>query len=440
MASLGDRPPEVRTELPGRAGRAYVDRLAETECPAFTARRKRRAEQTGAPHDPIVWAEARGVNVVDTDGNVYVDLTSGFGVAAVGHGHPRVLDAVRVQSERLVHGLGDVYPSDVKVRLLERVAALAPFAGARVLLSLSGADAVETALKTARLASGRPGVLAFVGGYHGLSHGPLAVCGYSEAFRRPFADQLNPHVTFAPFPADESAVEGALAAADAAFEAGVGAVLVEPILGRGGVVLPPPGFLATLSARAHARGVVRIADEIFVGLGRTGVPLVSVVEGFEADLLCLGKALGGGLPVSACVGRPEIMAAWGDPSGEALHTGTFFGHPLGCAAALAALDILEDEDLGARAVARGAAFRAAVEGASPKGVVALRGRGLLFGLELGAPGAALAVVRALLERGYLALPAGADARVVQVVPPLVISEARLAEAAEALVAALGACA
>lgn len=436
--TLGSQLPTVRNPLPGEVGRAYVDRLAATECPAFTARRKRRAEASGAPHDPIVWTEALGSNVVDADGNVYVDLTAGFGVASVGHRHPRVVEAVRAQSEKLLHALGDVHPSDVKIRLLEKLASLAPFEGARTLLALNGADAVETALKTVTLASKKPGILAFEGGYHGLSHGPLAVCGYSAAFRAPFREQLNPHVVFAPFPRATDDVEAALDAVFACVRDDVGAILVEPILGRGGVWLPPPGFLRGLGERARARGLLVIADEIFVGLGRTGSTFRSVSEGLVPDVLCVGKALGGGLPVSACVGRPEVMAAWGSPDGEAIHTGTFYGHPLGAAAALASLEVIESEGLAARAAEVGARFRASLESRGMAHVREVRGAGLVLGVQLDAPGLSLTVVRSLLEKGYLALPAGADASVLQLVPPLVIEERLLDAFADALSAVLGA--
>lgn len=423
--------------LPGPLGREFVDRLAATECPAFTARRQRRAELTGAPHDPIVWAEASGANVVDTDGNVFVDLTSGFGVAAIGHSHPRVLDAVRVQSERLMHALGDVHPSDVKIRLLETIAARMPFADARTLLATSGSDAVEIAIKNAMLVSKKPGLLAFEGGYHGLGHGPLAACGYSAAFRAPFAAQLNPHVRFAPFPSAETDVATAIAAVEAQLDDSIGAILVEPALGRGGVHFPPAGFLAALGAMAHARGLVVIADEIFVGLGRMGVPLVSVAEGLDADLICLGKSLGGGMPISACVGKPGIMAAWGEPGGEAIHTGTFYGHPLACAAALAALDVIDREHLGERALELGQAFVEALTAEAPPHMTGIRHRGLMIGVQLDAPGLALSAVRGMLEAGYLALPAGADASVVQIIPPLVIHAELLEDAATTLADVLG---
>jgi 4-aminobutyrate aminotransferase-like enzyme len=254
MDALGELLPRIQTSPPGALSQRWVDELAASECPALTQRRARRNERAGAPLDPIVWAQARGANVQDVDGNVYVDLSAGFGAASVGHAHPRVTAAIAAQSTRLMHALGDLQPSDVKVRLLSRLAALFPTQDCRVMLGLSGSDAVEAALKTALLFTGRAGVLAFEGGYHGLSYGPLAACGYDAAFRAPFAAQLNPHVGFVPYPHTTSALTTTLAAVSGALGAlgtRVGAVLVEPVLGRGGVVVPPAQFLPELSALCH---------------------------------------------------------------------------------------------------------------------------------------------------------------------------------------------
>lgn len=432
----GDALPEVRVPIAGPASERLLDVLARTECPAMTARRARRAEVSGAPHDPIVWSRAVGANVVDVEGNVFVDLTSGFGAAAIGHAHPRVVEALRDQATRLVHGLGDLHPSDVKIRLLERLAALAPWPDARVILGLSGSDAVEAAIKTAVLATERPGVLAFEGSYHGLAHGPLAACGYSVSFRRPFAAQLNPHVVFAPWPAPTTAVADALSAIDEALgasEIAIGAVLVEPILGRGGVRIPPPGFLPALAAWARKRSALLIVDEVQTGLGRTGELFRFLDEGLEPDLVCIGKALAGGMPVSACLGSTSVMRAWGSPDKEAIHTGTFFGHPLGAAAALATLDVLEEEGLAARARSVGERLRDELTKALRRHATVrdVRGCGLLVGIEIDRGDRALRMVRMLLERGYLVLPAGADATVIQLLPPLGIAETLL----EAFIAA-----
>jgi 4-aminobutyrate aminotransferase/(S)-3-amino-2-methylpropionate transaminase len=420
--------PSVQAPLPAERGRALVEQLAAAESPALTARRARRSERSGAPHDPIVWARARGVNVWDADGNRYVDMSAGFGASAVGHGASAVTRAVQAQAEKLLHALGDVHPSDVKVELLARLQALAPFADAKVMLGCNGADAVTAALKTAALHTGKPGVLAFAGGYHGLSYGPLAACGYSEAFRAPFAAQLNPHVAFAPYPAASVALQDAIDAVERAWGArqDIGAVLIEPVLGRGGAVVPPAGFLAALQALCERRGALLIADEVLTGLGRTGALLRSVHDGARPALICLGKALGGGLPVSACLGRADVMAAWGDPGSEALHTGTFFGNPLGCAAALAALDVVQRENLCARAGSIGAWFASELRDRVGARVREVRGAGLLLGVELASGEQTLRAVRALLERGYITVPAGMGGRVVSLTPPLVIEEARLA--------------
>jgi len=428
----GDALPSVRAPLPGAVGRALVDTLAAHECPGLTARRRRRAEASGAPHDPIVWSTAYGANVTDVDGNVYVDLTAGFGAALLGHSHPRVVAAVRQQSERMLHALGDVYPSDVKIALEARLAAMAPW-DARVILGLSGADAVEAALKTARLHTGRAGVLAFHGAYHGLSYGTVALCGYREAFRVPLRGQLNPAVRFVPYPTDvgtlasvSRAIEEALATGD------FGAVIVEPVLGRGGVVAPPPGFFPALREQTARAGVLLVADEIYTGLYRTGVRFRSVVDGCVPDVICLGKALGGGLPVSACLLREDIARAWGTCEGEAIHTSTFLGNPLACAAALAALDVLDDAATHA-AIAR--ASHALTDVLARTGLP-VASAGLLAALRLGAPGRALKVMRALLDRGYVVLPGGAEADVLTFTPPCCITDAQLEAFGEALRASL----
>jgi 4-aminobutyrate aminotransferase-like enzyme len=432
---LGDSTPSVRTPLPGPVSARWVEALARTECPSLTARRARRAERSGASYDPIVWAEARGANVRDADGNVFVDLTGGFAVAAVGHGHPRVVAAIAAQAGKLVHALGDVHPSEPKIALLARLAEAMPFAEARVVLGQNGSDAIAAALKTAMLRTGRPGVVAFDGGYHGLMYAPLALCGYSTAFREPFAAQLNPHVRFAPYPRGES--HAALALLDRLLDESVGAVVVEPALARGGVVFPPDDFLGALASLCRARGALLIADEIFTGFGRTGARFAFERAGVTPDLVCLGKALGGGMPISACIGPLDVMKAWGDPGKEAIHTATFSGHPIACAAALATLDVLDEEGLYERAELNGANALAEL-GALRRhpSVRDVRGRGLLLGVELDSGARTLALVRSLLERGYLVLPAGRDAEVLSITPPLTIAPELLSAFARELDALL----
>ena len=243
----GQELPDVRVPPPGPRSRELAARLAAVESPAVDARRDARAWDSETEQGPIAYARATGANVFDADGNRYVDLAAGFGALLLGHVPPRVADALDEQRARLWLALGDVYPSEAKVVLCERLANLYPRPGARVMLGSSGADATTAALKTAVLATGRPGVIAFEGAYHGLSHGPLAACGLRASFREPFAAQLNGHVTFAPYPGADAQLGETMAAVARALSGGdVGAVLVEPILGRGGCVVPPAGLLPSL--------------------------------------------------------------------------------------------------------------------------------------------------------------------------------------------------
>jgi 4-aminobutyrate aminotransferase-like enzyme len=406
--------PHLVTDVPGPASRAAVDVLARHECPAITARRERRARALGADHDdPIVWREAVGANVVDVDGNVFVDLSAGFGVALLGHRPGPVVEAVRRQSERLLHAMGDAYPDATRVALLEKLAAVsAPLSVG--ILGLSGSDAIDAALKTAILATRRSGVLAFRGAYHGLATGVLGLQAYKDDFTEPFRRIVHPDVSWLPYGADASAVRGVLDRGD------VGLVLVEPILGRGGTREPPPGWLAALRAEATRAGAVLAFDEVLTGCGRTGE--VWAGGAVLPDLRCVGKALAGGMPLSACLGTPEVMGAWGRSTGEAIHTQTFLGHPVGCAAALAVLDEVAG-DLPARVRERGAALAGALR-ANGLGV---RGRGLMLAVELGRD--ALAASRALLRRGFLVLPA--DATSLQLTPPVTLTDAQIAAFADA---------
>jgi 4-aminobutyrate aminotransferase/(S)-3-amino-2-methylpropionate transaminase len=438
-AGPGAEMPRMVTRPAGPESQRWAARLDRVEYPANAARREAREGATGVEQWPIIYAEGHGANVTDVDGNRYVDLTAGFGALLLGHDDPAVEEAVRGQQRRLWHALGDVYSSDIKVRLLERLAALHPAPGARVMLGQSGSDAVSAALKTAQLATGRPGVVAFTGGYHGLSYGPLSICGYRASFRAPFAEQLNPHVRFAPFPAREPEVDGALAAVRQALAAGeIGAVVVEPILGRGGCIPAAPGFLTRLAALTREAGALLVVDEIWTGLGRSGRRLACADEGVVPDLLCLGKGLGGGLPLAACVGTDEAMSGWRKGRGDLVHTATFHGAPLACAAALALLDALDARGLPERAAQVGDRWRAQIDEAlrGHPAFVEVRGAGLMVGVELASTQLASAAGRALLEQGFLTLGGGRDYEALTLTPPLTIAEPLLAGFTRALVAAL----
>lgn len=429
---FGRQLPRLVTPPPGPRSLGMALRLAEVECRNVTYQ---------SPGFPVFWEAARGANVRDVDGNVFLDLTSAFGVAAAGHAHPTIARAIAEQADRLVHGMGDVHPPVVKVELMERLLALAPWPEGRGVLASSGSEAVEIALKTALLASGKPGILAFEGGYHGLTMGALGAT-HRRDFRQPFQDRLYPGVAWAPFPLPGREGAGAgpraleevrrLLAAGSENGDAIGAILVEPIQGRGGVRVPPPGFLSGLAEAARQAGAVLIFDEIFTGFGRTGSLFAFQHEGVVPDLLCVGKALGGGMPLSACLGSREVMDAWPPSRGEALHTSTFLGHPLACASALAFLDVLEEEGLVELASRRGSRLLERLRrGLGGSGVVReVRGRGFLVGIELevgeeGGGGAGVTLAVEALRRGLLVLPAGDRGEVVELSPPLTLTDEQM---------------
>lgn len=395
----GEDTPRLLTEVPGPESRSWIDRLAARECPAITARRARRASALGtADDDPIVWAAAVGSNVEDVDGNRFVDLTAGFGVASVGHRNPAVVSAAKAQLDQLVHVMGDAFPDTSRVLLLERLAHLTGLD--RAILGSSGSDGIEAALKTGHIMSGRAKVLAFTGGYHGLSYGALSVTGYhGDAFRAPFDAQLGDHVV-------RSEYGGPIPSLD-----DIGTVVVEPVQGRGGIRVPPRGWLEALADRTRAAGAVLVFDEVYTGFGRTGDWFAYQHEGVKPDIVVLGKGMSGGFPISAAVGTAAAMDAWGASQGEAIHTQTFLGHPVGCAMALATTSLLETIIPAVRDTS--AWLRSSLEARG----YAVQGRGLMLGVAL--PDT-LAVSRALLKRGFIILPAGERAEVLGITPPLTI--------------------
>jgi 4-aminobutyrate aminotransferase-like enzyme len=433
-SEFGSILPSLVVPPPGPGSRALAERLRSVESRNVTYL---------SEDFPVFWEEARGANVRDVDGNVYVDFTGAFGVSFAGHRHPRIQSALVEQSGRLVHGMGDVHPPAPKVALLERLSALAPWEETRTVLASSGSEAMEAALKTAELHTGRSGIIAFEGAYHGLTLGSLAVTARPD-LREPFRARVHHGVSLAPYPQTEEAAAAALAEVQRMLSEGVhqeagqprqpvGAVVVEPVQGRAGVRIPPPGFLTRLAEMTRAERSLLIFDEIFTGLGRTGVVFEHEREGALPDLVCLGKALGGGLPLSACLGSREVMDAWPESGGEALHTSTFLGHPLSCATGLAFLDVLEEEELVRRSLDTGERIVGCLDKSlSTLPVVKeVRGRGLLIGIELcsedGGPAASAGalVAEAALRQGLLVLPAGGQGEVVEIAPPAVSSDAQV---------------
>ena len=404
---------------------------------------------------PIVWERARDVFVWDANGKKYLDLTAAFGVAAAGHANPRVVKAGQKQMARLLHAMGDVHPSARKAELaceLSRItferwnktpdARRQPAATTgKVIFGNSGFEAVEAALKTALLATGKQGVVAFTGAYHGLGYGALNAT-HREFFRGPFHSQLREFGHFVQFPAksgDVSAIEWIIRRLFR--REWIGAILVEPVQGRGGIRVPPKEFLPMLRKVCSELGAILILDEIYTGFGRTGTWFACEHSQVVPDLICLGKALAGGFPLSACVGRADLMdAAWPASRGEAIHTTTFLGHPVGCAMALAQIKEIEKRDLAGRSVELGEYLLERLSDLDfPSSVLAsCRGLGLMAGIELrladGRPATNIVMraIKTMLRRGFILLPEGEHGNVISFTPPLTITRAQLAKAVKTL--------
>jgi 4-aminobutyrate aminotransferase-like enzyme len=418
---------------------------------------------------PIVWQRAKGVHVWDADGKKYVDLTAAFGVAAAGHANERVVRAGQIQMRKLLHVMGDVHPHELKGRLAQELSRLtferwgkskvqSPKSKARVpksgitgktVFCNSGFEAVEAALKTAMLATGRPEVIAFSGAYHGLGYGALNAT-HREHFRGPFRRQLRDFAHFVPFP--KAGHASGLSKSESEMRRlfrreKIGAILVEPIQGRGGINIPPLDFLPMLRRICDEHRALLIVDEIYTGFGRTGKWFACEHSGTVPDVICLGKALTGGFPLSACVGRADLMdAAWPPSSGEAIHTSTFLGHPVGCAMALAQIAEINRRKLVQRSAELGKFLLrelVALDTRHSGLQLEARGLGLLAGLEVlsndGRPATALVlrIIKRMLHRGFILLPEGEHSNVISFTPPLIISERQLAEAVNELGVLIG---
>ena len=418
---------------------------------------------------PIVWERARGVEVWDADGKKYIDLTAAFGVAAAGHANPRVVRAGQRQMARLLHAMGDVHPHRLKGELARELSRItferwtaasvvanpkpetrnpkpeihAPAVAGKTLFCNSGFEAVEAALKTALLVTAKPGVIAFTGAYHGLGYGALATT-HRAFFRAPFQSQLGRFGHFVPFPHDtrsEAENRRSLEATEDAIrrllrKKPIGTILVEPVQGRGGINVPPLQFLPMLRRLCDEHHALLVLDEIYTGFGRTGRWFACEHSGVVPDLICLGKALTGGFPLSACVGRAVYMDAWPPSAGEALHTSTFLGHPVGCAMALAHIREIETRNLVARSAILGGVLLQALRRlpVPPAFRFSARGLGLMAGLEIrhpdGAPAteAIMTIVQSMLHQGFILLPEGPHGEVLSFTPPLTISRQHLEQA------------
>ncbi|MBV8256680.1 MAG: 4-aminobutyrate--2-oxoglutarate transaminase [Actinobacteria bacterium] len=423
---------ELVTEIPGPRSQAILDRKDRVVADPLSI------------YLPVVAAEAHGSTVTDVDGNRFIDFTGGVGVMNVGHSHPRVVEAIQEQAARFTHTDFTIVPYEVYVELAERLTALAPFAGpSKAAFFNSGAEAVENAVKIAKLATGRPALIAFEGGFHGRTLMALSLTSKTHPYKAglgPFA----PEVYRAPFPyeyrgittADALAALERMLLTEVAAET-VAAIVVEPVQGEGGFIPAPPAFMRGLRELCDRHGMLLVADEVQTGFGRTGTMFAIEQFDVDADLVTIAKSVAAGLPLSGVLGRAELM----DAPGEGAIGGTYVGNPVAQAAALAVLDVFAEEGLLERAQRVGETTRARMlewqdrfeEIGDVRGLGAMLAVEYVLDRETKEPATELAsrVAEEAARRGLLLLKAGIHSNCNRVLCPLSITDSELAEALDA---------
>jgi 4-aminobutyrate aminotransferase len=436
--------PAMRTQAPGPRSRELATTLGRYEAPTSSS--------ISQGHIPVFWERTHGANILDVDGNLYIDLTAGFCVAVAGHSNPRVVQAIAEQAERMMHSQGSANPNPARARLAERLAELSPGDLSVSHIANTGAEAIEMSLKTARLYTGRSTIIAFQGGFHGKTTGALAVTAQNY-YRTPFMNTLGGvvHLPYAhcyrcafgreypecgAFCADF--VRQTIEMPDSGVS-DIAAIILEPVQGHGGWIVPPPEFLRKLRQTCDDHDILLIADEIITGCGRTGRWLAIEHSGVLPDILAIGKGLASGFPISAMITRPEIAEAWKPLQ----HTSTFLGNPVGCAASLASLAEIESRDLVARSAELGQRFEARLREMQSKHLLIgdIRVRGSMAGIELvrdrdskePADSEAAQAVADALNRGVMATNLGGTYHnVIKMSPPLVITDEQLDAALDLL--------
>ena len=428
--------PHLVTEVPGPRARAIIARDQAVASPSLT-----RAY-------PLVAESGAGMVVTDVDGNRFLDFAAGIAVCSTGHAHPKVVQAIKDQAERLVHIAATDFYEPRYLELMERLAAIAPFTDpARVFLTNSGTEAVEGAIKLARHHTGRPGIIAFEGGFHGRTMGALSLTNSKVKQRAGFGPLL-PMVHHAPFPRIRAWREGSGGDGSAELDVlkrailgriiaptDVAAIVIEPIQGEGGYFPAPASFLRGLRDLCDEHGILLVADEIQSGMGRTGRWWAIEHAGIEPDIVTVAKGIASGMPIGAFLARDSV---WTWPPGS--HGSTFAGNPVCAAAALATIDVIESDGL-ANATEMGDRLRDGLERVASEGgaVRDVRGAGLMLGVEFGSHEAAEAVQEAAFQRGLLTLECGESS--LRFSPPLIVDAAAVDTAVrifgDALAAAAG---
>jgi 4-aminobutyrate aminotransferase len=398
--------PRLVTELPGPRARAHIEFDERYTSPSLP-----RAY-------PIVPVRGRGSVIEDIDGNRFLDFCAGIAVNVTGHCHPRVVAAIAQQASELLHYSASDFYLPIYAHLAAKLERLAPMAGpTRVFLGNSGTEVVEAAIKLARYATGRQYIVGFLGGFHGRTFGSVSLTASKAKYHAHFGPMLPGiyHVPFGSAGLDEleQRVFHRLVPANE-----VAAIVVEPIQGEGGIVVPDPEFLPRLRRICDQHGILLVADEVQSGMGRTGLMWAIQHWDVEPDIILTAKGLASGMPIGAMIAREHLMT-WAAGS----HGSTFGGNPVSCAAALATIALLE-ESLIDNAAARGEQMLGLLRpltAAHPDHVRDVRGKGLLVGVQFDSGATAMAVEHAAFQRGLLVLTAGDD--VIRMSPPLVVTQA-----------------
>jgi 4-aminobutyrate aminotransferase-like enzyme len=400
----------------------WLKRLSIVEC----------RDSTYLPRtDPIVFKKALGSKIWDSEGKQYYDLCAGFGALPLGHNSEALRDVCEGHLQRALppidHAMGDVYPSEEKIIFLETLRSALPSHLTKGCVALSGGQSVEIAVKTAVLFTKNTGFIVFDDGYHGLDLGILPLTARQD-FRLPFKDWLpETSVIRLPLNCDQSRVSQAIDVLESK-SCGFAGILVEPVQGRAGIKTANIEWLKCLAALTKQHQAVLIFDEVFTGFGRIGS--ITTATQVDVDLVCFGKAIGGGFPISACFGRESVMNAWPESTGEALHTGTFFGHPFAAHVGRLTVEAILKQGLAQRSLVLGEEVRQVLRSklSASEHIVDVRGVGLMIAIEFNKPGFAAQLMDLARPLGVIVLPSGSTGSVLSLTPALNISEAELYEA------------
>ena len=393
------------------------------------------------------WSHGEGHRMFDTDGRAYLDFANGIAVTALGHGHPRVTAAIHAQVDKLIGPINAIGFTAPISDLATALAATFPDPLDSVMFLNSGSEAIDGALKLARRVTGRPGIVAFRGGFHGRTYGATSVTTSNLNYRTGYEPML-PGVYFAPYPVaypefggdEEAASRASLAILRSLLRtivapSTVGSILIEPVLGEGGYVPAPASFLRGLRELCDEHGILLIADEVQCGYARTGRMWGFEHAGIVPDVVVVAKAIANGLPLSAIVSSRELQERWG----RSAHGSTFGGNPVACAAGIAVLEVIRDEGLVENAAARGAELSAGLAriAAEDDRIGDIRGPGLMVGVEFtdratGTPDGALPdrLMAACADNGLLVLSCGQVHETIRWIPPIDVTAGEIAEAVE----------